>query len=151
MGMQVASLTAIVGAAGLAIGLPLQGTLGHFASGVIILLTRPIRVGDYVEVNGKEGVVREIQIFQTILETFQGNTIYVPNGNVISNPIINVSEKPTRRIDYTFGISYNDDIQEARDIIMNVVNSEERVLDEPPAVVPVINLADSSVELQLRA
>lgn len=151
MGIETASLAAVIAAAGLAIGLALQGTLGHFASGVLILMTRPINVGDFVEVDGKAGIVREIQIFQTILETLQGNTIYVPNGNVISNPITNVTEKPTRRIDFDFGIGYGDDIQKARGIILRVLQQDERILDDPEPLVPVVSLGDSSVNLQMRA
>ena len=151
MGIETASLAAVIAAAGLAIGLALQGTLGHFASGVLILMTRPINVGDFVEVDGEEGFVREIQIFQTILETLQGNTIYVPNGNVISNPIINVSEKPTRRIELDFGIGYGDDVEKAREIILRVLENDERVLEDPEPTVPLVSLGDSSVNLQMRA
>ena len=151
VGIETTSLAAILGAAGLAIGLALQGTLGHFASGILILLSRPIRVGDFVEVDGKQGTVKEIKIFQTILETLQGNTIYVPNGNVISNAITNVTEKPTRRIDFDFGISYDDDIRLARKIILDEANSDSRILQDPPVVAPVVSLGDSSVNLQLRA
>lgn len=151
MGVATASLTAVIGAASLAIGLALQGTLGHFASGIILLMTRPIKVGDFVEVNSRNGIVKEIRVFQTILETIQGNTIYVPNGNVIGNAIVNVTEKPTRRIDVDFGIGYNDDISLARKIILNVIENDARILEEPSAMVPVTELKDSSVNLQLRA
>ena len=149
-GIPTASVIAVLGAAGLAIGLALQGTLGNFAAGVMLLLFRPFRVGDFVEVAGTAGGVQEISIFNTVLNTPDNVRITVPNGVVFGQTIKNFSDNETRRVDMVFGIGYGDNIGKAVDIIRNAVNSDARVLKDPAPVVAVSELADSSVNLVVR-
>ncbi len=145
VGVQSTSLVAIVGAAGLAIGLALEGALANFAAGTLILVLRPFRVGERVEVADVFGRVEEIQIFNTILVTPDNKTVIVPNAQVTGSPIVNYSRRGLLRLDLTFGIGYNDDIQLAKQILEEIVAADERVVAEPAAVVAVRELADSSV------
>ena len=149
-GIPTASVIAVLGAAGLAVGLALQGTLGNFAAGIMLLLFRPFRVGDFVEVAGTAGGVREISIFNTVLNTPDNVRITVPNGVVFGQIIKNYSSNDNRRVDMVFGIGYGDDIGKAVDIILNAINSDSRVLKDPAPVVAVSELADSSVNLVVR-
>jgi small conductance mechanosensitive channel len=151
VGIETTSLVALIGAIGFAIGMALQGSLGNLAGGVMLLIFRPIKVGDFIIAQGESGVVDEIQLFHTVVVTMDGKTIYLPNGALSSGNITNVSKKPERRVDSTFGISYKDDIDKARAIIMKVIEADSRILKDPKPVVPVINLGDSSVDLQVRA
>jgi small conductance mechanosensitive channel len=129
----------------------LQGSLGHFASGVLILTFKPFKVGDLVEIGGgKTGVVREIQVFNTVLSNVENKRIIIPNSLVTSNPITNITGQGTIGVTLTFGISYNDDIDKARQIILDVGKSCEFVMAEPPQVVVVSSLGDSSVNLTTR-
>ena len=151
-GVQTTSLVAMLGAATLAIGLALQGTLGNIAAGVMIVLFRPYRVGDYVEVAGHAGTVKDIDIFTTELATPDNVQIILPNGLCWGAAITNYSAHPTRRCDITFGISYDDDIAKAMDVVLKVAEADDRFLNEPAEPwVRVVNLGDSSVDLQLRA
>ena len=150
VGIQTASLVAIFGAAGLAVGLALQGSLSNFASGVLILIFKPFKIGDFVELAGTAGTVANIQIFTTELVTPDNKQIIVPNSSAMGGIITNVSAKPTRRVDMVFGIGYGDDIDKARDIILDVLNSDERVLKDPAPQVAVAELADSSVNFVTR-
>lgn len=150
-GIQTTSIIAVLGAAGLAIGLALQGTLQNVAAGFMLLFIRPFTVGDFIETAAGSGTVDEIGLFMTRMRTGQGIFVAVPNSKIWSDSITNYSMLPTRRIDLVVGISYDDDIDKARDIILKLAKGEDRVLDNPEAVVNVINLGDSSVDLELRA
>lgn len=149
-GIPTASVIAVLGAAGLAVGLALQGTLGNFAAGIMLLLFRPFRVGDFVEVAGAKGGVQEISIFNTVLNTPDNVRVTVPNGVIFGQTIKNYSANENRRVDLVFGIGYGDDIGKAMEIIHNAINSDERVLKDPAPLVAVNELGDSSVNLVVR-
>ena len=150
LGVNVTSLMAIVGAAGLAIGLALKDSLSNFAAGVMIIIFRPFASGDFITAGGTSGVVDEIGLFATQMHTGDNQRIIVPNNAIISGNIVNTSALPTRRLDLVFGIGYNDNIGKARDIIMEIMNADERIFKDPPAAVAVGELADSSVNLNVR-
>ena len=150
LGIQTASFVAIVGAAGLAVGLALQGSLSNFAAGVLLLIFRPFKVGDFVEIAGTSGVIQNIQIFTTELNTPDNKKVIVPNGGVISGNIVNYSANDTRRVDLVFGIGYSDDIDAARKVIEGILKADKRVLEIPAATVAVVELADSSVNFVCR-
>jgi len=150
LGINTTSLAAIVAAAGLAIGLALQGSLSNLAAGVMLILFRPFRLGDYIEAGGTNGTVEEINIFTTKLKSPDNKEITVPNGEIISNVITNYSAKPTRRIDLVYGVGYDDDIKKVKDILTKIVNEDERILKEPAPNVAVHELADSSVNFICR-
>ena len=149
--IQTASFIAVLGAAGLAVGLALQGSLSNFAAGVLMIIFRPFRVGDLVEGAGVTGVVEEIQIFTTQLRTPDNKTIIVPNSKMMSDNIVNYSVKGTRRVDMIFGIGYGDDIDKARSIIADILENDERVMKDPKPEILVSELADSSVNFTSRA
>jgi small conductance mechanosensitive channel len=150
LGVQTASLIAVLGAAGLAIGLALQGSLSNFAAGVLIILLRPIRVGEFVEIAGASGRVQNIRIFTTELRTGDNKCVIIPNARVLDSNIVNHSSTGTRRVDLTFGIGYDDDIDKARAVIKKIIDQDERVLDEPATQIAVSELADSSVNFVVR-
>lgn len=150
-GVQTTSIIAVIGAAGLAIGLALQGTLQNVAAGLMLLFLRPFKIGDFIEGASVSGTVDEIGMFMTRMRTAQGLFIAVPNSKIWSDTITNYSKLPTRRIDLVVGISYDDDIDKARGIILKLAEKDARVLDDPASVVNVKNLGDSSVDLELRA
>ncbi|MEM1214235.1 MAG: mechanosensitive ion channel domain-containing protein [Bacteroidota bacterium] len=150
-GVETTSFVAILGAMGLAVGLALQGTLGHFASGVLLLTFRPYKVGDLVTIGGgQKGTVEGIQIFNTVLKTLDNKRIIVPNGVVTSNVITNISGQGIVGVELTFGIGYNDSIDKAREIILRVGRECPYVLDDPAQGVVVASLGDSSVNLATR-
>ena len=150
LGVQVTSFIAILGAAGLAVGLALQGSLQNVAGGVVILIFRPFEVGHFIEAGGHSGTVKAIQIFNTILTTPDNKTIILPNGSISNSSMVNYSAQPTRRVDMTFGIGYGDSVAKAKEILMGQANADERVLKDPEPFVAVAALADSSVNLTLR-
>jgi len=150
VGIQTASFVAIIGAAGLAVGLALQGSLANFASGVLMLIFKPIRVGDFVEAGGAKGSVREIGIFTTVLNSPDNVRIIVPNAQVTGGTISNYTINGTRRVDMVIGVSYGDDLKKAREVIEGVLAAESRILAEPAPVVAVSALADSSVNFVVR-
>jgi small conductance mechanosensitive channel len=150
VGIETTSFIAILGAAGLAIGLALQGSLGNFAGGVLILLFKPYKVGDFVDAQGVTGTVNEIQVFNTVLKTPDNKTVIVPNGAISNGIITNFSTEETRRVDMTFGIGYSDDIDKAKAVIQDLVTKDERILAEPAAQIAVSELADSSVNFVVR-
>lgn len=150
VGVQMTSFIAILGAAGLAVGMALSGTMQNFAGGVMLLIFKPIKVGDYIEAQGHAGTVKEIQIFNTILNTPDKKTIIIPNGGLSTGSMINYSTEPVRRLDWTFGISYNDSIDKAREIIMEILNAEERIHQDPAPFVGLVKLGDNSVDLVTR-
>ncbi len=149
-GVHTTSLVAILGAAGLAVGLALQGTLSNFAAGVMLLVFRPFKVGDYVEIGGTSGSVVSVAIFSTIMKTPDNVMITVPNSQVWGNEIKNYNGFDTRRVDMVMGISYDDDIQVAVDTIRDIVTADERVLADPEVQIAVSELADSSVNIIVR-
>lgn len=149
-GIQTTSLVAVLGAAGLAVGLAMQGTLSNFAAGVMLLVFRPFKVGDFVEAGGTGGAVKEIGIFSTTLATPDNIKIVMPNSAVYGQTIKNYTANDTRRNDMLIGISYDDDIGKARDVILKVLEADDRVLKDPAPVVAVSELADSSVNLVVR-
>jgi small conductance mechanosensitive channel len=150
LGVEMTSFVAIIGAAGLAVGLALQGTLQNFAGGVIILLLRPFKTGDYIEGGGEAGTVKEIRIFNTILNTPDNVRVMVPNGKLSNDNIKNYSAENTRRVDMVFGIGYSDDIKKAKDLLEKIVTSDERVLKDPAPQIVVGELGDSSVNFNVR-
>ncbi len=147
LGINTTSFVAILGAAGLAVGLALQGSLANFASGVMIIFFRPCKVGDFIEAGGTKGIVEEISIFNTNMRTPQNQVVIIPNGQVTGGTIVNYSVKETRRIDLTMGVSYDDDLKVAKETIWNALNSDERILKDPEAIVGVMNLGESSVDI----
>jgi small conductance mechanosensitive channel len=151
LGIQTASLIAVLGAAGLAIGLALQGSLGNFAAGVLMVIFKPFKVGDYIEGAGTAGIVEHIEIFTTQLKTPDNKTVIVPNAKLTGDNITNFTVKGTRRVDFVFGIGYGDDIDKARGIIKEIIDQDERVMKEPEPTIVVSELADSSVNLTVRA
>jgi small conductance mechanosensitive channel len=151
VGIETTSFIAILGAAGLAIGMALSGTLQNFAGGVMILLFKPFKVGDFIEAKGHMGSVREIQIFNTILKTPDNKTIIIPNAQISNDSMVNFSTEEKRRVDLTFGISYSDDIDKAKGIIDDIVKADSRILNEPDKpFIAVSELADSSVNFVVR-
>ena len=151
VGIQMTSFIAVLGAAGLAVGLALQGTLQNFAGGVMILLFKPYEVGHFIEAVGHMGTVKEIQIFTTVLTTPDNRKVIIPNSPLATSSLINYSAMPIRRIDFSFGIGYGDSIDSAKDILLKLANDDSRVLKEDnPPMVAVEALADSSVNLKLR-
>lgn len=150
VGVQMTSFIAILGAAGLAVGMALSGSMQNFAGGVMLLIFKPIKVGDYIEAQGHAGTVKEIQIFNTILNTPDKKTIIIPNGGLSTGSMINYSTEPVRRLDWTFRISYNDSIDKAREIIMEILNAEERIHQDPAPFVGLVNLGEHSVDLVTR-
>lgn len=150
VGIETTSLVAILGAAGLAVGFALQGSLSNFASGVMLIIFRPIKVGDFIEGGGMSGSVTAIGIFVTILTSPDNKVIYVPNAKLTSDNIVNYSTNNTRRVDLAFGIGYSDDIDKAKKVIGDVLNSNSRILSDPAPTVQVNELADSSVNFVVR-
>lgn len=150
LGVNTTSLIALIGAAGLAIGLALQGSLQNLASGVMLIVFRPFRDGDFVEAGGTMGVVEEIGIFTTKMRTGDNKEVIVPNGQIFGGIITNYSKRDTRRVDMVFGISYDDDIRKAKEIIKGIIEADERVLKEPAPLVVVGELGDSSVNFNVR-
>lgn len=150
LGVNTNSVIAVIGAAGLAIGLALQGSLQNFAAGFMLLIFRPFKSGDFVEAAGTSGIVDKIGIFSSILHTGDNKQVIIPNGAIYSSNIINYSAMGTRRIDMVFGIGYGDDMKKARDIIAAVIAAEERVLKEPVPLIAVGELGACSVNLFVR-
>lgn len=150
LGVEMTSFVAIIGAAGLAVGLALSGTLQNFAGGVMILLFKPYKVGDVIEAQGYIGSVKEIQIFVTILTTPDNKTVLIPNGPLATGSLINFSTQPTRRVDWTFGIGYGDDIDKAYEVINKLIAADEKILKNPEPFMALSELADSSVNIVVR-
>lgn len=151
MGVQMTSALAVLGAMGLAVGLALQGSLSNFAAGVMIIGFRPLRAGDFVEAAGVAGTVDIVGIFNTRLITTDNQEITVSNSQILGDKIINYTARDTRRFNEIVGISYDDDIRKAKEVIQSVLDREDRLLDDPPTQILVWNLGDSSVDLAVRA
>ena len=150
LGVETTSFAAILAAAGLAVGLALQGSLANFAGGVLIMIFKPFKINDLIEVQGELGVVKEIEIFTTKLKGLTNREIIIPNGTLSNGNIINYSTEGTRRVDLTFGVSYDADIKQTKDVLMNVLTSHPKVLKDPAPAVTVSELADSSVNFAVR-
>ena len=150
LGVNVTSLMAILGAAGLAVGLALKDSLGNFAAGVMIIIFRPFKIGDFITAGGVSGVVDEIGLFATLMHTGDNQRMIVPNSGIIGGTITNTSAMETRRVDLVFGIGYSDNIGQARDIMMAIIEADERILKDPAPAIAVGELADSSVNLNVR-
>jgi small conductance mechanosensitive channel len=150
VGVQTTSFIAILGAAGLAVGLALQGSLANFASGILIILFRPFKSGDFIDAGGITGTVDKIEIFQTIMKTPDNKLVIVPNAQITGGAITNYSAEPIRRVDLVIGISYDADLRQAKQILEDILKNDPRVLAEPAAAVKVAALADSAVNLNVR-
>jgi small conductance mechanosensitive channel len=150
LGIETTSLVAIVGAAGLAIGLALKDSLGNFAAGVMILIFKQFKTGDFIEAAGVLGVVESLNIFSTQLKTGDNKTIYVPNGKLVGDNIINYSTKPTRRVDLVIGVSYEADLSHVKTVLEDILAKEERLLEDPAPTIGVLELADNSVNFAVR-
>ena len=150
VGIATTSFLALLGAAGLAIGLALQGSLSNFAGGVLILLFRPFKLGDFIEAQGVSGTVKEMQILNTVLNTPDNKRVIVPNGPLANNNITNFSTESTRRVEFVFGIGYDDDLKQAKDLLIALFDQDRRVLREPQPLVVVSELGDSSVNFTVR-
>jgi small conductance mechanosensitive channel len=150
IGIATTSFVAILGAAGLAVGLALQGGLANFAGGVLILIFKPFKVGDFIDAQGYMGTVHEISIFTTILKTPDNKTVIIPNGSLSNGSMVNFSTEPRRRVDMTFGIGYSDSIEKAKKVLAKLVDSDERILKEPGPQIVVSELGDSSVNFTVR-
>ena len=150
VGVQTTSFIAILGAAGLAVGLALQGSLANFASGILIILFRPFKSGDFIEAGGVTGTVDKIEIFQTIMKTPDNKLVIVPNAQITGGAITNYSAEPIRRVDLVIGISYDSDLRKAKQILQQIISEDARVLPEPASVISVAALADSAVNINVR-
>jgi len=150
LGVAMTSFIAILGAAGLAIGMALSGTLQNFAGGVMILLFKPFKVGDFIDAQGYKGTVKEIQIFNTILTDLDNKTIIIPNGGLSTNSMVNYSTEPTRRVDISVGIAYGENVDKSREILNELGKSDNRILTDPAPFIGLKELADSSVNLTFR-
>lgn len=150
LGVQTTSFVAILGAATLAVGLALQGNLSNFGAGVVLLLFRPFKVGDVVDAGGALGSVEEIGIFNTKMKTPDNKQVIIPNSNIVGGNITNFSAKDTRRVDLVIGVGYEDDLKKVKEELWNILNSDERILKDPPPTVAVSELADSSVNFVVR-
>ena len=150
LGVDTTSFAALLASAGVAIGMALSGNLQNFAGGLIILLLRPFKVGDFIECQGVSGTVKEIQIFHTILTSGDNKVIYIPNGGLSSGTVINYSREETRRVDWTFTVEYGEDFDKVENVINKLIAADERILDTPAPFVNLIALADSSVNVVVR-
>ena len=150
LGVPTTSFAAIIAAAGLAIGLALQGSLGNFAGGVLIMIFKPIKIGDLIEAQGEIGVVKQIEIFTTKLTGLSNKEIIIPNGALSNGNIVNYTTEGTRRVDLTFGVGYDSDIKKTKEVLMNVITSHPLVLSDPAPTVNVSALADSSINFAVR-
>ena len=150
VGIETTSLVAVLGAAGLAIGLALQGSLANFAGGVLIIILKPFRIGDWIEAQGVSGSVKEISLFYTKIDTFGNQEAVIPNGSLANDNIVNYTVNGKRRENLSFGISYDDDIKKAKEVLMQLVKEQDGILEDPAPQVLVSELADSSVNFSVR-
>ena len=151
LGIEMTSFIAILGAAGLAVGMALSGMLQNFAGGVIILLFKPFKVGDFIDAQGQIGTVKEIQIFNTVLTTLDNKTIIVPNGGLSTLSLVNYSTQETRRVDWSFSIAYGDDLEAAKAHIKSLCDADQRILKDPAVFIALSEMASSSVNIVVRA
>jgi len=151
LSIEMTSFVALLAAVGLAVGMALSGTLQNFAGGVMILLFKPFKVGDFIDAQGYMGTVKEIQIFNSILKTPDNKTIIIPNGGLSTGSMVNFSTEEERRVDWTIGVAYGDDLDQARTVLKQLCDNEQRILKDPEVVIVVAALADSSVNFSVRA
>lgn len=151
LGVQTTSFAALLASAGVAVGMALSGNLSNFAGGLIILLFKPYKVGDYIESQGVGGTVKEIQIFHTILLTADNKNIFIPNGSLSSGIVTNIGKEPTRRVEWTFGVEYGSDYEHVKRVIESVLAQDARILGDPAPFIALSALADSSVNVVVRA
>ena len=151
LGIEMTSFIALLGAVGLAVGMALSGTLQNFAGGVMILIFKPFKVGNFIEAQGYMGIVKEIQIFNTIITTVDNKTVIIPNGGLSTSSMINYSTEEKRRVDWTVGIAYGDDVDKAREVMKRLCDADSRILKDPEVFIAVSELADSSVNFAVRA
>ncbi len=151
VGIETTSFIAVLGAAGLAIGLALQGSLANFAGGVLILVFRPYKVGDFIDTNGFMGTVRSIEIFNTVMTTGDNKTVIIPNGAISNNPITNFTTQATRRVDINFGIGYGDDLKLGKQVLTQLIEADERILKDPEPMIVISSLGDSAVTITTRS
>ena len=150
LGVQTTSFAALLASAGVAIGMALSGNLSNFAGGLVILLFKPYKVGDYIEAQGSGGVVREIQIFHTVLTTPDNKAVYIPNGSLSSGMVTNFSREQTRRVDWVFGVEYGSDFEQVKQCLLRILEADDRILKDPQPFIVLGALADSSVNLTVR-
>jgi small conductance mechanosensitive channel len=150
LGVETTSFVAIIGAAGLAIGFALQGSLANFAAGIMLIIFRPFQAGDYVEAGGAAGVVQQVSIFNTILKTPDNRIVIIPNGKITGDNIVNYSAQEMRRVDLVIGIGYGDDIKKAKEVLHEIISADTRILKDPASTVAVSELGDSSVNFVVR-
>lgn len=150
IGLEMTSFVALLGAAGLAIGMAFSGSLQNFAGGVMLLIFKPFKLGDFVQMQGETGTVKEIQIFQTVLLTVDNKTIFLPNGQIINGNITNYSHEDKRRVDFTIGIGYGDKYETAVEVLKEFVAQDDRIMKDPEPFIGLVNLNDSSVDIALR-
>ncbi len=150
LGIETTSIIAVLGAAGLAIGLALQGSLSNFAAGILIVIYRPYKVGDYIEAGNHAGTVKDIQIFSTVLKTPDNKIVVVPNGSIMNGSIVNYSDQDTRRVDLIISCGYEDDIDKVKSVLEDILKKEKRILKDPKPQIAVTELADSSVNFIFR-
>jgi small conductance mechanosensitive channel len=150
MGIQTSSLVAALGAAGLAVGLALQGSLSNFAAGVLIIIFRPFKVGDFIEAGGSSGTVKEITILTTVMTMIDNKKVIIPNSKIMDGTIVNYSANPTRRVDMVFGVSYSADLDHVLGVLQNLVDDEDRILKDPAPLVAVLSHGESSVNIAVR-
>ena len=150
LGVQTTSFAALLASAGVAIGMALSGNLSNFAGGLVILLFKPYKVGDYIEAQGSGGVVREIQIFHTVLTTPDNKAVYIPNGSLSSGMVTNFSREQTRRVEWVFGVEYGSDFEQVKQCLLRILEADDRILKDPQPFIVLGALADSSVNLTVR-
>lgn len=150
LGVETTSFAALLASAGVAIGMALSGNLSNFAGGLIILVFKPFKVGDYIEAIGESGTVKEIQIFHTLIATVDNKMIYIPNGSLSSNAVVNYSKQETRRIDWTFGVEYGEDVQKVRAVLRRIIDADARILRTPEPMIVLKSLSASSVDITVR-
>lgn len=150
LGIETTSLAAVIAAAGLAVGLALQGSLGNFAGGVLIMIFKPFKIGDLIEAQGEIGVVKQIEIFTTKLTGLSNKEIIIPNGSLSNGNIVNYTVEGTRRVDFVFGVDYESDIKKTKEVLMDVLKANDKILEEPAPTVAVLELADSSINFAVR-
>lgn len=151
LGVETSSFVAVLASAGFAVGLAFQGSLSNFAGGVLLLVVRPMNVGDYIEANGFSGTVEGIQMLNTTLRTPDNKVIYIPNGTLSNTSIVNYSVKETRRVDWVFGVGYEEDVDKVKNVLIDIVNAHPLILKDPEAFVRISNHGDSAVEFTVRA
>lgn len=148
--METTSFAALLASAGVAVGMALSGNLSNFAGGLIILIFKPFKVGDYIDGPGVSGTIKEIQIFHTILSTLDNRMIYVPNGSLSGNAVTNYSKQDKRRVEWVFGVEYGEDVKRVRAVLQRIINADSRILDTPAPLIVLGSLSASSIDITVR-